>query len=63
MSSNSLKTFKNNLGFLLQLAALTLLPLVILRQLSTGFQLLWMPALTMLGIVLFMLGQWLREPE
>ena len=56
-------SFKNNLGFLLQLVALTFLPLIILRQLATGFRLLWMPALTTLGIALFLLGHWLRDPE
>jgi len=54
---------KNNIGFLLQLAALTLLPLLIIRQLATGFRLLWMPTLTLVGIGIFLLGQWLRDPE
>ncbi len=56
-------SFKNNVGFLLQLAALTLLPLLILRQLATGFELIWMPALTTLGVAVFILGRWLRDPE
>lgn len=60
MAGNSLK---NNIGFLLQLAALTLLPLLIIRQLATGFRLLWMPTLTLVGIGIFLLGQWLRDPE
>ena len=60
MAGNSLK---NNIGFLLQFAALTFLPLLIIRQLATGFRLIWMPALTILGVLTFLLGHWLRDPE
>lgn len=57
------KSFKNDLGFYLQVAALTFLPIIILRQLATGFQLLWMPALTTLGVGIFLVGLWLRDPD
>ena len=52
---------RRNLGFLMQLAVLSLLPMLILWQLAYGFPLIMMPALTLAGIVLFSTGQWLRE--
>ena len=52
---------RNQLGFLLQFAALVFLPLLILWQLNFGFPLIWMPALTVVGIVVFYLGHRLRE--
>jgi len=54
---------RNNLGFLLQLAALTMLPLLIIWQLNFKFELLWMPLMTMAGVVLFWVGHRLREPD
>lgn len=49
-----------HLGFLLQFAALVFLPLLILWQLNFGFPLIWMPALTVAGVVVFYLGHRLR---
>lgn len=52
---------KHHLGIGLQVAAMTLLPLLIVLQLWFGFELLVMPTLTIVGIVVFLLGTWLRE--
>ncbi len=52
---------RHQVGFLLQLAVLSLLPMLILWQLAYGFELIWMPALTVAGIVLFWIGYRLRE--
>jgi hypothetical protein len=52
---------RRQLGFLLQLAALTLLPMLILWQLDFGIPLVVMPILTVVGIVLFYIGYKLRE--
>lgn len=52
---------RNQLGMLLQFAALVFLPLLIIWQLNFGFRLLWMPALTLLGLFVFYVGHWLRE--
>ena len=54
---------RNNLGFLLQFAALTMLPLLILWQLEFKFDLLWMPSMLTAGVVLFWIGHRLREPD
>lgn len=48
-------------GFLMQLAVLALLPMLIVWQLMFGFRLILMPMLTLVGIVVFTTGQWLRE--
>lgn len=53
--------FRNNLGFLLQLGALTFLPVLIIWQLNFGFRLLWMPSLTMAGLCVFWIGHQLRD--
>ena len=53
----------NTIGFLLQFAALVFLPVLIIRQLYTGFRLLWMPGLTLLGVAVFWFGHWLRGRE
>ncbi len=53
--------FRNQLGFGLQLAALTFLPLLILWQLNFGFRLLWMPLLTVAGMMVFWAGHRLRD--
>lgn len=55
------KPLLNTLGFLLQFAALVLLPLLIIWQLSVGFKLVMMPLLTLAGFVTFMIGHALRE--
>ena len=52
---------RNQLGFVLQFAALVFLPLLIIWQLNFGFQLLWMPVLTVASLLLFYVGHWLRE--
>ena len=52
---------RQQIGFVLQLIVLTLLPLLIVWQLNFGFQLIWMPALTAVGIVVFWVGYRLRE--
>ena len=51
----------HHLGILMQITAMTGLPLLILYQLSFGFNLIIMPTCTVLGIVVFSLGTWLRE--
>lgn len=55
------QTMRNQLGFLLQFAALVFLPLLIIWQLNFGFRLLWMPVLSIAGLLLFYVGHWLRE--
>lgn len=52
---------RNMFGMLLQFAALTFLPLLIIWQLNFGFRLLWMPSLTLVGVGVFWLGCVLRE--
>ena len=51
------------LGITLQIGAMTFLPLLIIYQLNFGFRLIVMPACTIVGIVAFALGTWLREEE
>lgn len=53
--------FRNLLGMFLQLVALTFLPVLILWQLNFGFNLLWMPGLTLLGVAVFLIGHKLRD--
>ncbi len=52
---------RNLLGVFLQLVALTFLPVLILWQLNFGFNLLWMPGLTLLGVIVFFMGHKLRD--
>jgi hypothetical protein len=52
---------RRQIGFLLQLVVLTLLPMLILWQLDFGIPLIVMPALTVVGIVVFYIGHRLRE--
>ncbi len=52
---------RRQIGFLLQVAALTLLPMLILWQLDFGIPLIVMPTLTVVGIVVFYVGHRLRE--
>jgi len=49
------------IGVLLQVVALTLLPMLILWQLDFGIPLIVMPALTVVGILVFYIGHRLRE--
>lgn len=53
---------KQQIGFLMQLFVLTLLPMLILFQLNFGFRLIVMPISLVIGIVLFSIGARLREP-
>jgi len=52
---------RRHIGFLLQLAVLAFLPMLILWQLNFGFRLVVMPTLTIVGIIVFAIGQKLRE--
>ncbi len=52
---------RQQIGFLLQFAALVFLPLLILWQLNFKFPLVVMPALLLAGIVVFWIGHKLRE--
>jgi len=54
---------RNALGLMLQMAVLMFLPLVIGWQLFFGFPLLAMPAATLLAIVVFSLGHFLRQRQ
>ena len=52
---------RQQIGYLMQLGALTLLPMLILWQLDFGIPLIVMPMLTVVGIVMFYIGYKLRE--
>ena len=52
---------RHHIGFLLQFVVLVFLPMLILWQLEFGFRLILMPALTLVGIVVFWIGYKLRE--
>jgi hypothetical protein len=52
---------KQTLGLLMQLAALSMLPAIIIFQLFYGFRLIVMPISLLCGICVFSLGTWLRE--
>jgi hypothetical protein len=52
---------RQHIGFLCQLAALVLLPMLIFWQLDFGIPLIVMPALTVVGVILFAVGHKLRE--
>ena len=51
---------RQQIGFLLQLAVLVFLPMLILWQLNFGIPLVVMPAMTVVGIVVFWVGHKLR---
>jgi uncharacterized membrane protein len=54
---------RQQIGYLLQLAALTMLPMLILWQLDFGIPLIVMPMLTVVGIIMFYVGyRWTRTP-
>ena len=53
---------KQQLGFLMQLFVLVMLPVLIVFQLQFGFRLIVMPVSLVAGIVLFSIGARLREP-
>jgi hypothetical protein len=52
---------RNAIGMGLQFLALVFLPLLIIWQLNFGFRLLWMPSLTLAGVIVFWIGHSLRE--
>jgi hypothetical protein len=52
---------RQKIGYRLQLAALTMLPMLILWQLDFGMPLIVMPMLTLVGIIMFYVGYRLRE--
>ena len=52
---------RQQIGFLLQFAVLVCLPMLIIWQLEFGMRLILMPALTLVGIVVFWIGSKLRE--
>ena len=52
---------KQQLGFALQFAVLTITPLISWWQLQFGFKLIRMPGLLLVSIILFWIGTRLRE--
>jgi hypothetical protein len=52
---------RHHIGIMLQLLVLVFLPVLIYWQLTFGFPLIVMPALTVAGILIFWLGYVLRE--
>jgi len=48
---------KNQIGFFLQMAVLSLLPLLIILELQVELHFLTMPVVTVVGIVAFYIGQ------
>lgn len=54
---------RQQIGFLLQLMVLTLLPMVIVWQLFFGFRLIIMPAAVLSATAVFWVGYLLRQPS
>ena len=52
---------KQQFGFILQFAVLTITPLISWWQLQFGFKLIYMPGLLIVSIALFWIGTRLRE--
>jgi hypothetical protein len=52
---------RQQIGFLLQLAALTLLPMLLLWEWDFGIPVFVMPSVTTVGIIMFIIGYRLRE--
>jgi hypothetical protein len=52
---------RHQIGIFLQFVVLVFLPMLILWQLEFGFRLILMPALTLVGIIVFWIGYKLRE--
>lgn len=52
---------KHYIGIFLQFIVLVFLPLLVIWQLNFGFSLIWMPGLTLGGIIVFTIGTKLRE--
>ncbi|MDC0261680.1 hypothetical protein OAK47_00515 [Planctomycetaceae bacterium] len=51
---------KHYLGISLQFITLVFLPLLIIWQLNFGFELIYMPMMTVAGIIVFTIGTKLR---
>ena len=51
---------KHYIGIFLQFITLVFLPLLVIWQLNFGFKLIWMPGLTLVGIIVFTIGTKLR---
>ena len=62
-SGGKIHNMRQQLGFLLQLAVLGILPVLSYWQLQNGFPLIWMPGLLLAGAVMFWLGTRLRESK
>lgn len=56
-----LTRMKHYIGIFLQFIVLVFLPLLVIWQLNFGFSLIWMPGLTLGGIIVFTIGTKLRE--
>ncbi len=56
-----MQDIRNWIGVTLQFLALVFLPLLVLWQLQFGFELIWMPAMLLVGVVVFFIGHRLRE--
>ena len=54
---------KQTIGMLMQFAALSMLPAIVIFQLFFGFRLIVMPISLLCGICVFSLGTILRESE
>jgi hypothetical protein len=52
---------RHHIGYLMQVAALTLLPMLCLWEWDFGIPLIVMPAVLLVGILLFYIGYKLRE--
>jgi len=52
---------KQQLGTFLQFVTLVFLPLLMLWQLNWGLHIIWMPIGLVVGVVLFTIGNKLRE--
>ena len=52
---------RHQIGLGLQFLALVFLPMLILWQMEFGFKLIYMPALLLVGVVVFIIGTRLRE--
>ena len=60
-SAGGINTMKQTIGILMQLAALSMLPAIVIFQLFYGFRLIVMPISLLTGICVFSFGTMLRE--
>lgn len=63
LRSSTGEFMRHQFGTLLQFVTLVFLPMLIIWQLTFGFQLIWMPAMLVVGIVVFSIGTKLRESK